>query len=784
MADDNTHRQAQKGVGKKHRSDLWRLHFDREEDDKGMLRVAVCRYCRQRLRGSASDQGGNFWKHINNHCKVYPIWVHFQRIAHGSAACKKCRQNFGPDPRGDEMQRHYRECTEGADAAAVAAPGAAAPMPVTALETEQVMDVEQEEEGTAAANAARAPVPPSGTSGGSAGQEAAAVGTTPPAPPGSLSSELDAMEEDEEQPLLTPPCAPSAAGVPPPGSPSLERDSTVPDTEQEAAAYVSSSEQECGPDKREVDFFCEEDGRIFDDLDSIIISDDDDDAMELGIEAFWATTLALGPSASRDHMAFSAEKDKTVAPFSEQLPFMCSLPWTRSIVDEMDELCHPALAFDQERKGMLHRLEHRVGWPSVAVNKGNTIHGKFLYTACQFIDAEWNLRKVVLDASMLVPDPSLCGQLLSIPEDDLANYSDYFACHAIEGAILKARDIIAGSILLMACELRNDPWINGYTEINFSNDPHHLAIPGLLCTTYMMDNVLHSIARCLSVPDLRDVCTRLRHHGFMDRQERAQLLSDGGPENLWEYTEPWYLCYRSLEVLRTKDSISNIEQMFCNLWGAVHHAIKTISTSWDPTSHLCLVELFKVREALVSEEEAAHKANDARVEGVIRKAKAKLDTALRASYLVWSISFVLDPRKKLDSVRLIFDRVADSDYYQCSAVEEATYKLYRFYYPYESHATIDLDRYLAADPVPQTEDFDILSWWKLEGARLYPKLAGMAAAVLAMPTSSKLSSHQFDQVKSILGGSSPKKHLLDLFLATYEGYNRKQWPSYFSFLRN
>ena len=67
----------------------------------------------------------------------------------------------------------------------------------------------------------------------------------------------------------------------------------------------------------------------------------------------------------------------------------------------------------------------------------------------------------------------------------------------------------------------------------------------------------------------------------------------------------------------------------------------------------------------------------------------------------------------------------------------------------------ELDRYLQ-DPLAP-EDFDILKWWKAHSSE-YPMVARMARDALAMPTSSKLSSDQFAEVRSILRGYSKRRY--------------------------
>nr|GMD87861.1 zinc finger BED domain-containing protein DAYSLEEPER-like [Ipomoea batatas] len=54
----------------------------------------------------------------------------------------------------------------------------------------------------------------------------------------------------------------------------------------------------------------------------------------------------------------------------------------------------------------------------------------------------------------------------------------------------------------------------------------------------------------------------------------------------------------------------------------------------------------------------------------------------------------------------------------------------------------DLDRYLEDEVLPMTSNFDILTWWKLDGPK-YPTLQAIARDVLAIPVSTVASESCF-----------------------------------------
>ena len=54
----------------------------------------------------------------------------------------------------------------------------------------------------------------------------------------------------------------------------------------------------------------------------------------------------------------------------------------------------------------------------------------------------------------------------------------------------------------------------------------------------------------------------------------------------------------------------------------------------------------------------------------------------------------------------------------------------------------ELDRYLHDGPVPETNDFDILAWWKIHASN-YPIIAEIACNILIVPISSATSKSAF-----------------------------------------
>lgn len=285
------------------------------------------------------------------------------------------------------------------------------------------------------------------------------------------------------------------------------------------------------------------------------------------------------------------------------------------------------------------------------------------------------------------------------------------------------------------------------------------------------------------------------------RQKREQFYSHNGLDHLLPYDKPWYSSYCSLLVFHEYDSSSstNLIELMCHVWGEIYRAIKTISDPNHPTSNIVLRELFKVRETLHSEiakvsghEADLYKDTDVSkddVVAVLEEAEEILVQRLKKIYLQWSIPLVLDPRYKLNYIRFVFSRAFSSEAEEyISKITEEIKEHFLWFSGYssetdgEDHDTemtsavsahqldqawgehrrsseatkTELDRYLDGPLVDETDDFDILNWWKLNSS-LYPTLARIARAALAMPTCMKLSSELMSQITSRIRGYSKGK---------------------------
>jgi hypothetical protein len=486
--------------------------------------------------------------------------------------------------------------------------------------------------------------------------------------------------------------------------------------------------------------------------------------------------------------------------------------------EAIEEMCDGI--FDEARSGSFYKLRSAPGRLSFAVGKAKTRTieaGEVIYIACHFIDDEWNLRKVVMDA--LVPEghheyPD--GAILGL---DMAGDAAAYVMDAISDHVY--------NLALVAYDIGDDDNIHTRLKdyIAGLNSGTNLSST----TTTYVDNVLHNIARYLLPDSDSDSATAVFEnmmHLHLTRQERLQLVSELGLDYKWAYDEHWCAYYYSLKVLCKRGLIpGTILKLLCKVWGQVYRGIQRISAPTCPTSNLCLAEFLKLREILHSEiarfseddpdfqDRKGYFYERKKVVKVLGHASDTLDKAIQNSYLVWSVPLALDPRYKLSYIEFSFQRAFGTE--AGKYISEVTKKINKMYADYiKEYGTItDVDHFDCATttfvdpwdqawndhrgsrgvmttqvntscPETQTEldlymqdplalgiketDFDILNWWK-ENCQKYPIVARMARDALAMPTCSKLSSDQIAQVRSILRSYSKNPYSDKTFSSPSEG---------------
>ncbi|CAL5008800.1 unnamed protein product [Urochloa decumbens] len=394
----------------------------------------------------------------------------------------------------------------------------------------------------------------------------------------------------------------------------------------------------------------------------------------------------------------SVVEDGYFRSFVRRLSPEFKLPSRLAVEDVCDAI------FDETRNDLFSRLRHTSGRVSLAVGRAEAVEGAGL-VACHFIDDDWNLHRMVMDAYDNVPWPLYHGPLSGVPEvsgvpDVSPEVAHDLSTLAIDRVMHdgtasgSGRDVLDRVFMVARRKWENCNHTEPKDHIEQEYPTTHPSRREMIvCDTYM-DTVLLLIGRRLVAhPDLV-IDTIAAHHiesGVQDlhltSKRRQHLLSCLGLVDLRAYNDHWYSCYCSLQVLRNEGSCtipgidSELVQMLCNVWGALYCAIERVSAPSTPTSNLCLGELFNVREVLQFEKARAAGGDSARV---LQDAIDTLDRRMHESYLIWSIPLVLDPRYKLTYIEFIFKRAFSSKaaaYY----ISEVTIKIRKLYTEYTEH---------------------------------------------------------------------------------------------------
>jgi hypothetical protein len=427
--------------------------------------------------------------------------------------------------------------------------------------------------------------------------------------------------------------------------------------------------------------------------------------------------------------------------------------------------------FDEARDDIEGRIENFDGRISLAVGKAKIMEREVLYAAWHFIDDEWNLHKVIKEVKLDGPSPYHRGLLWRNFVETVCVESHLLGTNLNTDVLL---DCTCDDWFMMAWGITNDySKLKGYLDHNLLDT--YAQRRSLVCTVFM-DNILHSVAEhlylCIDVKFRKDVHDNVTNRilSFLPRQKEKEFLSQVGVDP-WACKEAWYSWYCSLAVLEcTVTKVGpywKFEKLLCKIWGGIHRAIERISASNCPTSNLCLLELFNVREILQSKMlQVSNRGHNGFVDNknattVLTELREILDKAIQDSYLVWSIPLLLDPRQSLESLESIFKGAFGEDA-GSSMSERVTTKVKEVYSDYvndcdeenqRAKAGEEFDHYLTFGAVVHpTEGLDILNWWKVHGSKQYPTVARMAKDALAMPTCSQLSSAQISHVKSFLRG--------------------------------
>jgi len=443
--------------------------------------------------------------------------------------------------------------------------------------------------------------------------------------------------------------------------------------------------------------------------------------------------------------------------------------------DAISGMCDGIVAEAQE--SLKSKLRSSPGRVTLAVGRAQTIRGEAIYTACHFIDDQWKLHRVLLDAYVVAPAIGYHDPLIGVNEVTPQMLPERVVTDCLELSITPANLYrMAGETTdefqsRIIGEIKQQLLENPNNGLDHHGTTYHMSKALETDATYI-DSVLHSTARCLGLDRefTNEVFGDVQIYNI-NRRKREWLLPYLRLDSPLEYGEQWYSWYCTLKTmhlggLNAVDGSKSFVSLVCEVWGEIHRAIQRISTSTCPASDLGPV-LLKVSDALKTEIENADVSLQFKgfqgvrtVVDVLRHAKETLDEAIQDSYLLWAIPLALDPRHKLRTTP-IFESVFGSKEEAQNKIAEVKGKMHDLYTNYAQGGN-ELDSYLELedDAAPQTEAFfDVLGWWRDHGIRQYPTVAEMARNVLATPMCGRLPSEKMAHVSSIVRGYTQEKHI-------------------------
>ncbi|KAL6606746.1 hypothetical protein ACP70R_042399 [Stipagrostis hirtigluma subsp. patula] len=232
--------------------------------------------------------------------------------------------------------------------------------------------------------------------------------------------------------------------------------------------------------------------------------------------------------------------------------------------------------------------------------------------------------------------------------------------------------------------------------------------------------------------------------------------------------DPQYKCQPTPEDWERAD-------LLCKLLKVFNDATKVVSGTLYPTSNLHFHEIWDVKVAL--EEDYG---SDLEIIEMVTYMRRKFSKYWKLSWLTLSIPVVFDPRFKYKLLEFRFNQAFGSkaqsnlervkklvvqlfkEYSDLSASNEESaqqvgdiemvtnengrYADFDTYMSLSSHSSnevpSELEMYLGKPPIPRSDKFDILSWWKNNSLE-YPVLARIAKDILAIPVSTVASESAF-----------------------------------------
>ncbi|KAL6856876.1 hypothetical protein ACP4OV_018258 [Aristida adscensionis] len=302
-------------------------------------------------------------------------------------------------------------------------------------------------------------------------------------------------------------------------------------------------------------------------------------------------------------------------------------------------------------------LRSNSGEISLAMGTEQTVQGRALYMACQFIDDEWALQKRIMQVFAVVPFPPYHhGTLLGAEEVSIELNEGVLEqlSLATTSATLKEAVVrwgLPGRLFSVAWGEELEEHLQ---DKEYLNDLHQVNpllvydVPRVFCVTYTSD-VLNSVAETICGKldnSYSENCFKAVKALTLTQEQRDQCLSDLGLKHLGRYGKRWFSYYCALEMLHkvyseqgeasgepprfnetqigellrrskhkqgqlrkllglSRFEESQLTELLRKILGMIYRAIVKISSPSRATSNLCLQELVKLRAVLESEAKGA-----------------------------------------------------------------------------------------------------------------------------------------------------------------------------------
>ncbi|XP_073220372.1 zinc finger BED domain-containing protein DAYSLEEPER-like [Cicer arietinum] len=436
----------------------------------------------------------------------------------------------------------------------------------------------------------------------------------------------------------------------------------------------------------------------------------------------------------------------------------------------------------REKQNLLNRIGGIPGHVNLTLDLWTSNQtSAYVFLRGHFIDGDWKLHNPILNV-FTVPFPDLDGSLNQTIATCLKDWH------------LKGR--------LFAVLF--DKLFSNETLMGNMRDQLSLKNPVILNGQLLRQNCYGRVLSCLALDvlwEMRDTITKVRksvqyvkssksvEQLFLELKRQLQvptkmdLLIDD--KNKWDTVyhmlvaacelQEVFACFDAYDpnyrMSLTMDDWKQVATL-CSYLKCFHDASKILTIQPYPTSNLFFPEVSKLKMQLTH----AASSPDPFCCSLIMSLQEKFDQYWRESCFILAVAVSMDPRHKMKLVESTFSNIfGENAEPWIRTVEDGLQELFLEYsiiqvLPFtETNFDVgndtmmktdafqevsldesffpqfksELNEYLEEPLEPNVQEFDILSWWKINGSK-YPTLSRMASDILSMPVSTLSADSVFD----------------------------------------